>query len=216
MDDLLGSLRVNQSDGGYFAAHDRDVGFRPSGAKSFERNPLHLIEGDPVVTLVVEPGDPREFMAGHLLGDLELTAVLKVGGDPGCSEAWALILVCSCAARARCWIIMCTLGCARGMRSVSRPAAHFTRFYRNCPAPSLGGNRRFDPAVPTIKPITYNCSVSASRYSSPWLRRQAWPTQACPSRRSLRCRGARGAESRCSCPPRSRAEPRRHEGPCPA
>jgi len=87
MDDLLGSLRVNQSDGGYFAAHDRDVGFRPSGAKSFERNPLHLIEGDPVVTLVVEPGDPREFMAGHLLGDLELTAVLKVGGDPGCSEA---------------------------------------------------------------------------------------------------------------------------------
>jgi hypothetical protein len=66
-----------------------------------ERNPLHLIEGNLIGAPVVECSGPRGFMAGHLLGDLELAVVLQVGGDPDGAELWALILVRSPAARAR-------------------------------------------------------------------------------------------------------------------
>ena len=52
-----------------------------------ERNPLHLIEGDLIVAPIIEPGGPRRLMAGHLLGDLQLAAVLQVGGDHGGAEA---------------------------------------------------------------------------------------------------------------------------------
>ena len=52
-----------------------------------ERNPLHLIEGNLIIAPVVKSGGPRGFMAGHLLGDLELASVLQLGGDPGGAEA---------------------------------------------------------------------------------------------------------------------------------
>jgi hypothetical protein len=52
-----------------------------------ERNPLDLIEGNLIGAPVVKSGGPRRFMTGHLLGDLELAAVLQVGGDPGGAEA---------------------------------------------------------------------------------------------------------------------------------
>jgi hypothetical protein len=55
--------------------------------RNSERNPLHLIEGDLIVAPVIERCCPRGFMAGHLLGDLELAAILKVGGDAGGAEA---------------------------------------------------------------------------------------------------------------------------------
>jgi hypothetical protein len=48
--------------------------------KALKGNPLHLIKGDLIVAPVIEPCGPRGLMASHLLGDLELAAVLKVGG----------------------------------------------------------------------------------------------------------------------------------------
>jgi hypothetical protein len=42
---------------------------------------------DLIVAPVVEPGGAGGFMAGHLLGDLELAAVLQIGGDAGGAEA---------------------------------------------------------------------------------------------------------------------------------
>ena len=39
-------------------------------------NPLDLIERDLIITPVIEPGGPCRLMAGHLLGDLQLNAVL--------------------------------------------------------------------------------------------------------------------------------------------
>jgi len=50
-------------------------------------NPLHLIEGNLIVALVIEPSGSSRLVADHLLGDLELAAVLQVGGDAGSAEA---------------------------------------------------------------------------------------------------------------------------------
>jgi len=52
-------------------------------------HPLDLVEGHGVVAAVVEAGGAGGFVAGHLLGDFELAAVLQVGGYAGCTEAVA-------------------------------------------------------------------------------------------------------------------------------
>ena len=44
---------------------------------------LDLIEGDGVVASIVETGSSRGLVAGHLLGNLEFSPVLKVGRDAG-------------------------------------------------------------------------------------------------------------------------------------
>jgi hypothetical protein len=43
-----------------------------------ERNPLHLTKGNLIGAPVVEPGGPRRFVVGHLLGDLQLAAVVMI------------------------------------------------------------------------------------------------------------------------------------------
>jgi hypothetical protein len=52
-----------------------------------ESNPLDLIEFDLIVAPVIESGGSGRLVAGHLLRDLQLAAVLQVGGDPGGAEA---------------------------------------------------------------------------------------------------------------------------------
>ena len=50
-------------------------------------NPLNFIERHLIATPVIEPSSPGGFMAGHVLSDLQLAAVLEVSGDPGGPEA---------------------------------------------------------------------------------------------------------------------------------
>ena len=52
-----------------------------------EGNPLHFIERHLITASVIEPGSSGGFMAGHLLRNLQLAAVLEIGGDAGCPEA---------------------------------------------------------------------------------------------------------------------------------
>ena len=53
---------------------------------SSERNSFHFIERNLITSAVVEPGGARRFMAGHVLGDLQLAAILEIGGDSRCPE----------------------------------------------------------------------------------------------------------------------------------
>jgi hypothetical protein len=46
-----------------------------AGANSI-RNLLDLVEGDRIISAIVEASGPRRFMTSHLLGDFELPAVL--------------------------------------------------------------------------------------------------------------------------------------------
>lgn len=56
--------------------------FLRANSKS-ECDPLHLIESDLVVAPVIKPGGPCRFMARHLLGDLQLAAVLQAAAGQG-------------------------------------------------------------------------------------------------------------------------------------
>ena len=46
-------------------------------------NALDLLEADLIVAAVIEAGGAGALVVGHLLGDLELAAVLEVFGDAG-------------------------------------------------------------------------------------------------------------------------------------
>jgi hypothetical protein len=50
-------------------------------------HPLDLIERDGVIAPVVEPRSARRLVDGHLLGDLQLAAVLQVRGNARGAEA---------------------------------------------------------------------------------------------------------------------------------
>jgi hypothetical protein len=52
-------------------------------------DPLDLVEFDRVVAAIVKSGRAGRFVAGHLLRDFELTAILQVRRDPGSAEAVA-------------------------------------------------------------------------------------------------------------------------------
>ena len=57
-------------------------------------------------------------MAGHVLRDFQLSAVLQVGGAVG-AEEWAESFVRMPAAAALRWIIMRTLASGRGVRQAA-------------------------------------------------------------------------------------------------
>ena len=57
------------------------------GPRLLISNPLDFIERDLVAAAIIKSCSPSRFMAGHVLGDLQLTAVLQVRGDPGSAEA---------------------------------------------------------------------------------------------------------------------------------
>jgi dipeptidyl aminopeptidase/acylaminoacyl peptidase len=59
---------------------------------------------------------------------------------------------------------------------------------------------------------TRSSEYCARQYSIPSLRRQASQSQGSAWHRTRQCRGVREAEEKCSCPPKARAESRRH--PC--
>ena len=50
-------------------------------------DPLDFIECDGIAASVIETCCPCAFVAGHGLRDLELAAILEVGGDPRCTKA---------------------------------------------------------------------------------------------------------------------------------
>jgi hypothetical protein len=52
-----------------------------------KRNPLHFIECDLVAAAIIKSRRPGRLMASHLLGNLQLAAVLQIGGDSGGTEA---------------------------------------------------------------------------------------------------------------------------------
>lgn len=45
------------------------------------------VQSHGVITAIIQAGCAGRFMAGHLLGDFELAAILQVRGDPGSPEA---------------------------------------------------------------------------------------------------------------------------------
>jgi hypothetical protein len=53
---------------------------------ALNRDPLHLIEGDFILAVVVEFGRPGRGVVGDLLGVFQRTTVLHIGGDPGSAE----------------------------------------------------------------------------------------------------------------------------------
>src|ERR1700733_7782478 len=57
--------------------------------RSSIHHPLNLIERHRIVAPVVEARGAGRFVAGHLLGHFELTAILEVGGDARGAEAVA-------------------------------------------------------------------------------------------------------------------------------